>query len=456
MLMSLFSPCFVTRLLKYPVFRPPRALQDKKLAYFIPMLFTGCSTRLIQPMMQRVKMATVCIFGQRYNTINYLCAMFSTTQKIGILGGGQLGKMLGIAAAPLDLNLYILEASADCPAAQVCREITVGSLTDYDTVVAFGRDKDILTIEIEHVNADALQYLADQGKQVHPRPAALRMIQDKGLQKQFYAEQQLPTSDFQLFDDEVAIRAAVDAGTLALPFVQKTRTAGYDGKGVAIIRTHDDLATQLLPGPALVENLVDVVTEIAVIAARNPSGEVRVFPAVEMEFHPTANLVDMLICPARISPLVAAQAEALAEQVIEAFDICGLLAVEMFLTTDGQLLINECAPRPHNSGHHTINSAVTDQFQQHLRAICDLPLGDTEQVRPAVMLNVLGEAGYKGPVKYVGTEQLMVRKGVYLHLYGKHQTAPFRKMGHITVVADTLSVAMKTAQEIKGALRVIT
>jgi 5-(carboxyamino)imidazole ribonucleotide synthase len=381
--------------------------------------------------------------------------MFSTTQKIGILGGGQLGKMLGIAAAPLDLNLSVLEAKADCPAATVCREVTVGALTDYDTVVAFGQDKDIITIEIEHVNAEALQYLAEQGKQVHPRPGALRIIQDKGLQKQFYAEHQLPTSNFQLFDDAAAIRVAVNEGKLALPFVQKTRTAGYDGKGVSIIRNHDDLNDKLLPGPALVEDLVDVAVEIAVIAARNPSGEVRVFPAVEMEFHPTANLVDMLLCPARISPLVAAQAEALAEQVIETFDICGLLAVEMFLTRDGRLLINECAPRPHNSGHHTINSAITDQFQQHLRAICDLSLGDTTQLRPAVMLNVLGDPDCHGPVKYVGAEQLLAQAGVYLHLYGKQHTAPFRKMGHLTIVADTLDAAIATAQQIKGQLHVI-
>jgi 5-(carboxyamino)imidazole ribonucleotide synthase len=376
--------------------------------------------------------------------------MFSTTKKIGILGGGQLGKMLCIAAAPLDFKTYILEKEADCPAAPYAFGTQTGSFAHYDDVLAFGQDKDIVTIEIEHVNTDALRALRDMGKAVHPNPDALDLIKDKGLQKQFYAQNNIPTMPFALYNSADDLRAAVKEGRQRLPFVQKTRTAGYDGKGVAVIRTHEDLASKLLEGACLAEEMADMEMEIAVIAARNPSGEVRVFPAVEMAFHPEANLVEMLVCPARIGPLVEAQAEALAEQVIAAFDVCGLLAVEMFLLRSGELVVNEVAPRPHNSGHHTIDTAITSQFQQHLRAICDLPLGDTAQVRPAVMLNVLGEPGHKGPVHYEGADACLAEPGVYLHLYGKAHTAPFRKMGHITVAAHTVDAAVALAQKVKG------
>jgi 5-(carboxyamino)imidazole ribonucleotide synthase len=381
--------------------------------------------------------------------------MFSTTQKIGILGGGQLGKMLCLAAANWDFKLHILDTAGDCPAGKVCAQFVPGEFKKYEDVMAFGRDMDIITIEIEHVNVDALEALEQAGKIVHPRPAALRIIQDKGLQKTFYREQGLPTSAFQLFDNQQDVQAAVQSGALALPFVQKSRTAGYDGKGVSIIRTHDDLA-QLLPGPCVVEDLVEVATEIAVIAARNPSGDVVVYQPVEMEFHPTANLVEWLICPARISPLVAAQAESLAEQVIRAFDVCGLLAVEMFLTPTGQLLINEVAPRPHNSGHHTIDSAVTSQFEQHLRGICDLPLGDTSATQAAVMVNLLGEPDHTGPVHYEGAEACAARSGVHIHLYGKARTAPFRKMGHVTITANDIESAIKQARFVKETLRVVS
>jgi 5-(carboxyamino)imidazole ribonucleotide synthase len=236
--------------------------------------------------------------------------------------------------------------------------------------------------------------------------------------------------------------------------VQKTRAAGYDGRGVAILRTAEDLEKKLLPGACLAEELAPIQTELAVIVARNADDEVTVFPPVEMDFHPEANLVEFLLCPARVSPLVAAEAEALAEKVIRTFDICGLLAVEMFLTTAGQLLVNESAPRPHNSGHHTIDSAATSQFQQHLRAICNLPLGPTEQLTPAVMLNLLGEPGNKGPVFYEGVEECLALSGVHIHLYGKALTSPFRKMGHATITAVTTEEAMKKANFVKENLKV--
>jgi len=382
--------------------------------------------------------------------------MFSTTKKIGILGGGQLGKMLGIAAASLDLKVYCLDPNPEAPAAPVMVACTQGDFNSYDDVMAFGQDKDILTIEIEHVSTDALRDLEKMGKTVHPSPRALDIIKDKGLQKTFYQENSIPSAPFELFENEKAVKKAIQSGAWTLPLVQKTRTAGYDGKGVSILRTTADLETKLLPGPCLLEVLAPIETEIAVIAARNASGEVVIFPAVEMDFHPEANLVEFLLCPARISPLVEAEAEALAERVISALDVCGLLAVEMFWTQDGQLWVNEVAPRPHNSGHHTIDSAQTSQYEQHLRAICDLPLGSTRPKTPvAIMLNLLGEAGQTGPVHYVGVEECLQLEGVHIHLYGKANTSPFRKMGHVTITSETEADVMKKADFVKKTLKVI-
>lgn len=380
--------------------------------------------------------------------------MFSTTSKIGILGGGQLGKMLCLAAAEWDFKTYILDASSGFPAGAVCSEFTEGDFNNYDDVMAFGRDKDLITIEIEHVNTRALHDLEKAGKTVHPSPAVLDIIKDKGLQKQFYAHHGLPTSRFENFENEKELVDAIDAGRWKLPLVQKTRTAGYDGKGVSILRSRADLEKKLLQGACLAEELVPLQTELAVVAARNADGDVQVFPAVEMEFHPEANLVEFLLCPARISPIIEAEAEALAERVINAFGVCGLLAVEMFLTPDGDLLINEVAPRPHNSGHHTIDSAVTSQYQQHLRGICNLPLGDTSQTTPAVMINLLGEAGFKGPVFYEGVEACLAMPGVYIHLYGKALTSPYRKMGHATITGATQEEAVAKARKVQGLLKV--
>jgi len=382
--------------------------------------------------------------------------MFDTTKKIGILGGGQLGKMLCLAASPWDFKMCILDTASDYPAGSVCTEFTEGNFDNYADVLAFGQDKDVLTIEIEHVNTDALRELEKSGKTVHPAPRALEIIKDKGLQKQFYQEHGIPTARFQLFDDGHALREAVLSGEWRLPLVQKSRTAGYDGRGVAILRTTEDLKTKLLPGPCLAEELVPVRTELAVIAARNVNDEVAIFPPVEMDFHPEANLVEMLVCPARISPLISAEAEALAERVIREFNICGLLAVEMFFTTEGDLLVNEVAPRPHNSGHHTIDSAETSQYQQHLRAICNLPLGSTAQKLPAVMVNLLGEAGHSGPVHYIGVGECLALEGVHVHLYGKAVTKPFRKMGHVTVTAPTIEEAIGKAKLVRERLRVIS
>ncbi|MCC5843580.1 MAG: 5-(carboxyamino)imidazole ribonucleotide synthase [Verrucomicrobia bacterium] len=368
---------------------------------------------------------------------------------LGILGAGQLGKMLAQAASPWDLRLRMLDPSPQAPAAHLCETFVRGDFRDYQTVLDFGKTCDVLTIEIEQVNAEALTELEAEGVNVYPQPSVLKIIQDKGLQKQFLVEKNLPTSAFTLYDGPEAVRAAAPP----LPCVQKTRTEGYDGRGVKMLRKPEDFDT-LLPGPCLVEDAVEIHTELAVIAARSPSGEIKTYDPVEMSFHPEANLVEFLAAPARISPEQASEARALAEATIDAFGLVGLLAVEMFLDTSGNLLINEVAPRPHNSGHHTIEACVTSQYQQHLRAILDLPLGDTRLRAPAVMLNVLGADGFSGPVIYEGVEHVLSTSSAFLHLYGKTETRPFRKMGHMTVLGDSLEEAIAKARALQPLLKV--
>ncbi len=379
----------------------------------------------------------------------------SNRKKLGILGGGQLGKMLCMAAGPWHYPIHMLDESATFPAGPYSIGFTEGSFKDYNTVLAFGRQMDVVSIEIEHVNTEALEQLEKEGITVHPAPRALKIIKDKGLQKQFYSQHEIPTSSYQLFDTEEALRAAIDNGQLAFPFVQKSRTAGYDGKGVALIKDAEALS-KLLPGPSLIEELVDIEKELSVVAARNENGQVATFPLVEMEFNEEANLVEFLLCPARVAEEVVSEADQLARKVIEAFDICGLLAVELFWTKTGEILVNEVAPRPHNSGHHTIESCLTSQFQQHLRGVLNLPLGSTKATSPAVMLNLLGEPGHTGPAYYQGFEDCLAIDGVYIHLYGKETTKPFRKMGHITILGATGEEAIAKAMKVKGLLKVIS
>ncbi len=372
-------------------------------------------------------------------------SFFGNDQVLGVLGAGQLGKMLATAAAPWDLNLHMLDPTAGAPSAHLCSNFVQGDFRDKQTVLDFGKNCDLVTIEIEQVNVEALEELEAAGKVVHPCPRALKIIQDKGLQKQFFADQGLPSSSFALFENAEAVKAA----GLKFPCVQKVRTEGYDGRGVKILRSEADL-DDLLQGPCLVEDAVDVETEIAVIAVRNASGEVVSFDPVEMSFHPTANLVEFLAAPARISPERAAEAKALAEKTIVAFDLCGILAVEMFVNPQGEILLNEVAPRPHNSGHHSIEACVSSQYQQHLRGILDLPLGDCSLRQPAVMINILGEEGKSGPVVYEGVEEVLKTPGAHLHLYGKHETRPFRKMGHLTVCHDDLERAITLVRALQA------
>jgi 5-(carboxyamino)imidazole ribonucleotide synthase len=373
--------------------------------------------------------------------------------KIGILGGGQLGKMLCLAAQNWHLRTWILDASADFPAGQVCSHFVEGNFKNFDDVYNFGKQVDLLTIEIEHVNTEALLKLESEGVKIHPSPRALNIIKDKGLQKQFYEDRGLPTSSFELYESGEAIKDAIKNGTLEYPFVQKSRTAGYDGKGVAVIRSEAD-NDKILMTASVVEPLVDIKKEIAVIVARNEKGEIKTFPAVEMEFNPVANLVEFLVCPANIPEKVARQAEIVARETIADFDICGLLAVELFWTKNDQILINEVAPRTHNSGHHTIDSCYTSQFQQQLRAILNLPLGSTKMKTPSVMVNLLGAEGYTGQAVYDGLDKCLATEGVKIHFYGKEITKPFRKMGHATVLDDDIEKAKEKGRFVLENLKI--
>ena len=370
--------------------------------------------------------------------------------EIGILGGGQLGRMMIQNAINLNLNISVLDPDKNAPCKHLVKKFTQGSLTDYETVLAFGKGKDLITIEIENVNIEALKTLEKEGVKVYPQPHIIELIQDKGAQKMFYQRNNLPSPDFFLVDHKEQISKYADY----FPFFQKLRKGGYDGKGVTKLVSPHHL-DKAFDSPSVLERLVDFDKELAVIVARSESGEVKCFPVVECEFSPEANLVEFLFSPANIKKNVEKEAIRLATQVAEKLGIVGLLAVELFLTNDGKVLINEVAPRPHNSGHHTIEANVTSQFEQHLRAILNLPLGDTAIVKAGVMVNLLGDFGHEGIAVYQGMEDVMKFSGVYLHLYGKQLTKPFRKMGHVTIVDDDILKARQKAKLVKSTLKVI-
>lgn len=353
--------------------------------------------------------------------------------KIGILGGGQLGRMLLQVAIDLDLQVAILDPDPKAPCSNLIPDFQVGSLKDYDSVYQFGQGVDLLTIEIENVNVEALEALEQEGKKVYPQPAVIQTIQDKREQKLFYQKHSIPTSDFVLIENKEELRKY----NSWLPAVLKLGKEGYDGKGVMILKDTSDFENAF-EAPCVLERKVAIEKEIAVIVARRPSGEVTCFPATEMVFDPQLNLVDYLIAPAHISPAIAKEAAALAKKVILSLDMIGLLAVEMFLTKEGELLVNESAPRPHNSGHHTMKANFTSQFEQHWRAILDLPLGNTETKIQSAMLNIIGKEGETGAVFYEGWKEILDLTGVSVHLYGKKITKPGRKMGHVIILENNL------------------
>ncbi|WP_454951820.1 5-(carboxyamino)imidazole ribonucleotide synthase [Capnocytophaga granulosa] len=380
---------------------------------------------------------------------------FSTDFTLGILGGGQLGKMLLSETLKYDIRTIVLDPSAEAPARFGCHAFFQGDLMDYDTVYQFGKQADLLTFEIENVNVDALERLEQEGVKVYPTPASLRIIQDKGAQKAFYKAHKIPTAPFEAFDSPTLLAAAVAEGRWTYPFVWKSTRFGYDGNGVKIVRNLQDLHA-LPEGPCIAEQCAEINKELAVIVARSPKGEVVTYPVVEMEFHPEANQVEYVLCPARIAETISSQARKIALQVAEAFGSIGLLAVELFLTKGGEIWVNEVAPRPHNSGHYSIEASYTSQFEQHLRAILDLPLGSTESKVAGVMVNLVGAEGYAGNVIYEHIEDVLSLPGVTPHIYGKRQTRPFRKMGHITITHRDIEQARLLAQRVKETIKVIS
>lgn len=380
---------------------------------------------------------------------------FSSDFKLGILGGGQLGKMLLTETRKFDITTFVLDPSKDAPAQFGANKFLIGSLLDYDTVYQFGKMCDAITIEIENVNLDALAKLEEEGHLVFPSPKTLRLIQNKGKQKDFYIENNIPTSKHQRFVDLNVLKKALEKDELEFPFVWKCAQFGYDGNGVKICRSTMDLL-HLPDVECIAEEMVPFKNELAVIVARNAKGDVKTYPVVEMEFHPEANQVEYVICPARIDEKVAELAIEIALQVSKAFNHVGLLAVEMFQTENDAILVNEVAPRPHNSGHHTIEASYTSQFENHLRSVLNLPLGNTDSKVAGIMVNLVGEENFSGPVIYENIEKIMAIDGVTPHIYGKKETRPFRKMGHVTIVNEDMAAARKIAEEVKNSIRVIS
>jgi len=373
------------------------------------------------------------------------------TTKLGILGGGQLGRMLIQEAVNFNIHIAVLDPSVNAPCADLANNFVVGNFNDYQTVLDFGKTVDVLTIEIEHVNIQALEELERLGKKVFPTPQALRTIQDKGLQKQFYKANNIPTAPFHLIDNAEDALLFKEKG----PFMQKLRKGGYDGKGVTPLRTEAEFKAAF-NAPSVLEEFVPFVKELAVIVARNESGELATFPLVEMEFNPEANLVEFIFSPANVNIQIEKNAKNIATDIANKLEHVGLLAIELFLTADGNLLVNEIAPRPHNSGHHTIEACFVSQYGMHLRAILNMPLGSTGLRTPAVMINLLGEKGFEGKARYENIEEVLHTEGAYIHLYGKEDTKPFRKMGHITVCNSNLEEAKETARRFLNEVKVVS
>lgn len=370
--------------------------------------------------------------------------------KLGILGGGQLGRMLIQAGIDLNISFAVLDPDINAPCHQLT-EFHHGKLTDYDTVIQFGQQCDLITIEIENVSTQALFELEKRGKNVFPQPRVIELIQNKQSQKRFFRDNNIPTADFIL----TANKTEVMDNLSYLPAVNKLAREGYDGRGVQILRNESDL-NQAFDAPGLLEKLIDFEKEISIIAAKNETGQIITYPPVEMIFHPTKNLVEYLYAPAELADATIKKADAVARKVIDRLDMIGLLAVEMFVTKDGEILVNEVAPRPHNSGHQTIEANETSQYEQHLRAILNQPFGSTKIRSLSAMVNLLGEEGHTGEANYCGLEEVLAVEGVHVHLYGKKITKPFRKMGHVTIVDHDRESLKKKVNFVKTTLKVIT
>ncbi len=380
---------------------------------------------------------------------------FSSDFKLGILGGGQLGKMLLAETRKFDIQTYVIDPSKEAPSQFGSTEFFIGDLMDFNAIYEFGKKVNLLTIEIENVNLDALDKLEAEGLPIFPSPKTLRLIQSKIKQKSIYIKHNIPVANAKVFDNLKSLVIEASQRDLIFPCVWKQDKFGYDGYGVKVLKSVDDI--EHLPDTAcLVEEMVPFKNELAVIVARSISGEVKTYPVVEMEFHPEANQVEYVICPARIDEKVAQKATEIALEVSEAFNHVGLLAVEMFQTEDDEILVNEVAPRPHNSGHYSIEASYTSQFENHLRAILNLPLGNTASKVAGIMVNLVGEEGFSGQVIYENIEKIMAIDGVTPHIYGKRETRPFRKMGHVTIVNENMVEARRIAEEVKNSIRVIS
>jgi 5-(carboxyamino)imidazole ribonucleotide synthase len=380
---------------------------------------------------------------------------FSSDFKLGILGGGQLGRMLLTETQKLDIYTSILDSNKSAPCAEICNNFVAGDLMDFDAVYNFGKTVNLLTIEIENVNLDALDKLEDEGLSIYPKPKDLRIIQSKARQKNFYVDNDIPTAEFSHYAYLQELKHSYENDIIDFPFVWKAARFGYDGNGVKIVRNFAELDS-LPKVECITEKLIPFKNELAVIVARNKDGETKTYPVVEMEFHPEANQVEYVICPARIDFKVAEKARELALKVVSKLDFVGLLAVEMFQTVDDKILVNEVAPRPHNSGHYSIEASYTNQFEQHLRSILNLPLGNTDSKVAGIMVNLVGEEGFSGDVVYQHIEEILKIDGVTPHIYGKKETRPFRKMGHVTIVNSNIDKARETAQKVKETIRVIS
>ncbi|MFE3872065.1 5-(carboxyamino)imidazole ribonucleotide synthase [Flavobacterium sp. ZS1P70] len=380
---------------------------------------------------------------------------FSSDFKLGILGGGQLGKMLLSDTRKFDIQTYVLDPSDEAPCKIACDHFFKGDLMNFETVYNFGKLVDVLTFEIELVNLEALAKLEEEGLKVYPSPKTLKLIQNKGIQKDFYIQHSIPTANYKRFPNLKSVVVDILDSKLKLPFVWKCTEFGYDGNGVKVIRQISDL-DNLANVECIAEEMIPFKNELAVIVCRNPSGDIKTYPVVEMEFHPEANQVEYVICPARIDDKVSEKARAIALTVSEKFNHVGLLAVEMFQTEDDEIIVNEVAPRPHNSGHYSIEASYTSQFENHLRAILNLPLGKTDSKVAGIMVNLVGESGFSGNVIYENIEKILGWDGVTPHIYGKKQTRPFRKMGHVTIINENISEARRIAEDVKNTIRVIS
>lgn len=384
----------------------------------------------------------------RQSTDPYLCAMHSSTPlKIGILGGGQLGRMLLQAAANYPVETFVMENDPECPAAHLCHHFTKGDIRNFDDVYAFGKSLDALTIEIENVNTDALDKLEAEGKKIYPKPSVLKTIRNKILQKEYYKKHEIPTAEFIITQDLQDLNKSEGF----LPAVHKIGEGGYDGRGVQLLKSKDDLAKGF-NAPSVLEKMVPVAKEIAQMVAVSQSGETTLYPPVEMVFDPMLNLLDYQLCPAAIDEKTLWKVEAIALSVVRNFKSPGIFAVELFVEKDGDVLVNETAPRVHNSGHHTIEAHYCSQFDMLWRIMLNYPLGHTDPILPSVMVNVIGSEGHSGDVQYENLDEVLKIENAFVHLYGKKQTKPGRKMGHVTIMSKEKQDLLHKANKVKRTL----